>query len=60
MVKYYLCSGNRSIHVHVFVDWTSVKIAEDTAVLINGHDDVLSSMKAYWIRQSLMPGRTTR
>jgi len=49
---YYLSySGNRSIHVHVFMDWASVKIAEDTAELINGHDDVLSSMKAYWTRQ---------
>ncbi len=50
--SYYLSySGNRSIHVHVFTDWTSVEIAEDTAELINGHDDVLSSMKAYWTRQ---------
>jgi hypothetical protein len=50
--SYYLSySGNRSIHVHVFVDWSSVKISEDTAEPINGHDDVLSIMKAYWTRQ---------
>jgi len=50
--SYYLSySGNRSIHVHVFVDWASVKIAGDNAELINGHDDVISVVKAYWTRQ---------
>lgn len=49
---YYLSfSGNRSIHVHVFIDWSSVTIEPETADVLKGHDDVISTMKHFWTRQ---------
>ena len=49
---YYLSfSGNRSIHVHVFIDWSSVTIEPETADVLKGQDDVIATMKHYWARQ---------
>ncbi len=48
---YYLSfSGNRSIHVHVFMDH-SLNIHDDTKSLIQGRDDVNSVFKSYFTLQ---------
>lgn len=52
---YYLSySGNRSIHVHVFMSLTGVEIPPDIAKLLEGQTDVMATVKAYWTRQFAM------
>ena len=52
---YYLSfSGNRSVHVHVFMDLTGVEIPPEIATLLDGQPDVMSTVKAYWTRQFAM------
>ncbi len=52
---YYLSfSGNRSVHVHVFMDLTGVEIPPEIARLLDGQPDVMSTVKAYWTRQFAM------
>jgi len=52
---YYLSySGNRSIHVHVFADFRTVQITSDVSEILKGHDDVISTIKAYWTRQFII------
>ena len=49
---YYLSySGNRSIHVHVFVDLHTVNIADDTKSIILGQESVNSVVKTYLMTQ---------
>ena len=46
--SYYLSfSGNRSIHVHVFLNTSSLTVREDVIPLLQGHDDVIPSVKSY-------------
>lgn len=46
--SYYLSfSGNHSIHVHVFMDISSVRIRDDVAQLLQGRDDVSAAFKSY-------------
>jgi hypothetical protein len=57
--SYYLSySGNRSIHVHVFIDLTSIHINEDIVPLLEGHSDIISSFKTYMTRQIAIASRT--
>ncbi len=45
---YYLSfSGNHSIHVHAFLDISSIMVRPDVASLLEGHDDVIQSFKSY-------------
>ena len=49
---YYLSfSGNHSIHVHVFIDWSSVTVEPETADVLKSHEDVIATMKRFWTRQ---------
>jgi len=57
--SYYLSySGNRSIHVHVFIDRTSIHINENIVPLLEGHTDIISSLKTYMTRQIAIASRT--
>ena len=50
--SYYLSySGNRSIHVHVFMETSSMPVHEDVVPLLQGHDDVISQFKSYMTLQ---------
>ena len=52
---YYLSySGNRSIHLHVFMDTSSVEIPPKIATILNGQTDVTATVKMYWTRQFAM------
>lgn len=58
--SYYLSySGNRSIHVHVFMDTSSMPVHEDVVPLLQGHDDVISTFKAYLTLQISRASNTT-
>lgn len=46
--SYYISfSGNRSIHVHLFLDISSVLVHANIIPLLEGHDDVIPSVKSY-------------
>lgn len=46
--SYYLSfSGNRSIHVHLFINISSVLVHAEVIPLLEGHDDVIPSVKSY-------------
>lgn len=58
--SYYLSySGNRSIHVHVFMDTSSMPVHEDVVPLLQGHDDVISTFKSYLTLQISRASGTT-
>lgn len=50
--SYYLSfSGNRSIHVHVFMDMGTLPAHPDVIPLLQGHDDVVPQIKHYLTKQ---------